>query len=412
MNDREADDAIVHRRVRIAATAIAVAAFVLFVVVARDDDPRLAVDIAAYRPMAVGTPMRVGAAPTSMPQTPADPGPVSSTATRDPKDCVTSVASEVRKPELEAAQLPRLEATISTLSRSLRSDPDERARVTGMFLDSSFESIARLAATSSDPFVYATALQACGRPGMKAKGAPSCNLLSLAQWARIDPDNATPWLYIAAESAVRKDAAAVDEALYRVAAATNNRIYGDQLLRYVMPHVPAGAPDVDKAVVSTYVTGVAAAWQLPAYSLVTQYCAAPLLRDSNRWQACDGIARNFVEHPSTLLEKRFGFRIAERLKWPTEKLAALKDEDEALMSTQTGYFSEAEADSCHGFERAQDFWLQAAALGEVGALRALVVASGKSVATLAGEARAERELRAKAIAAEAAARPASAASGT
>jgi hypothetical protein len=381
-----------------------------------------------------------------------DSGNAGSPALGNPENCDIGVATEASSPEIEAAQSARVDATIARLARSLRSDADERTRVTGMFIDNtlevvtplaaeslasiercdnapgclataqkswvdamrrapapSAEAIARLAATSFDPFIYAVALQACNRFGAVPETAPSCNLLSLTQWARLDPQNATPWLQIAAESAARKDAAAVDEAMHRVAAATNNRIYGDQLFRYAMPHVPAGASDVEEADVFMFVLGASGAWQLPTYQTVTQYCAVPLLRDSNRWQACDGIARNFVERGSTMIEKRIGFRIGERLKWPTEKLAVLRDEDEALLHVHG--VSSAEADSCHAFERGRDFSLQVARLGEVGALRGLIAASGKSVATLAAEARAERESRAKAIAAEAAASPASAASG-
>ena len=395
-----------------------------------------------------------GATSTPTSPTVADSGNGGGPTKSDPKDCETGLTTEARSPEIEAAQSAQVEATMARLSRSLRSDADERTRVTGMFLDNTLdmatafaaesrasvercdadqgclaaaaranidamrrarapnlEAVARLAATTSDSFTYAVALQACNRFAVAPESAPSCKLLSLAQWARLDPDNATPWLHIAAEASARKDSAAVDEAMYRVAAATNNRIYGDQLLRHALTHVAAGASESEKADVFLFVTGVTAAWQLPAYQTVTRYCAVPLLHDSNRWQACDGIARNLVGHASTLLEKRIGFRIGERLKWPTEKLSALRDEDDALMRVQMAGFYEAEPDSCRVDERRRDFWLQAASLGEVAAARALVAASGKSVATLAAEARAERDVLVKAAAAEAAARPASAASG-
>ena len=63
------------------------------------------------------------------------------------------------------------------------------------------ETIAKFASTSDDPEVYAVGFYACGSfaPGT----ASQCTQLSAEQWARLDPNNAVPWLYVAREAAKR-----------------------------------------------------------------------------------------------------------------------------------------------------------------------------------------------------------------
>ncbi len=60
------------------------------------------------------------------------------------------------------------------------------------------EQIARLAIGSQDPVVYALAIEAC--KGWTSADYGSCHLISRAQWAHLDPDNAVPWLEVAAQA--------------------------------------------------------------------------------------------------------------------------------------------------------------------------------------------------------------------
>ena len=455
MDENGTDDAITHRRVRFAAiVAAGVAIGLIFLASPDDGDER----VLAAAPAATSSKFAMPTRPTATRMPPPSPFVDKSEGGRSrPGEvdiCGIGRIAEDRIAELEAAQTARLEATMARLIGSLRSDADERSQVSGLFLRSTLdvgmamaadaraatarcgtdgrcletaanarfsaiwraggpgaEAIARLAATSRDPFTYAVGMQACDQYGDVADAAPSCRLLSAAQWARIDPGNATAWLRMAAEASVRKDSAALDEAMYRVASATGSKVYGNELFGRAMAVVPDSASEAEQVDAFVFVVGVVAGWQLPAYQTTMQHCAAPLLQDSNRWQTCDSIARNFIERGSTLIERRIGLRLGDRLKWSAEKMAALREEDDAFAKVQAESSSDPEPASCRAVERARGFWLQVAKLGEVGATRALVKASGKTVATLAAETRAERESRALAAAAEAAARPASAASG-
>ncbi|HEY8708851.1 MAG TPA: hypothetical protein VIM34_12725 [Burkholderiaceae bacterium] len=76
------------------------------------------------------------------------------------------------------------------------------------------DALARMAVSSTDPGVYALALHTCGG---NREGA--CQMLSVDQWARLDPGNATPWLFMLSAAKTRNDLAAKNEALHRIATA-------------------------------------------------------------------------------------------------------------------------------------------------------------------------------------------------
>ncbi len=446
------DDQRTQRRLRVGAVAAAAVALLFIYAASRGDgdDASASVTLGGGRAgssSADGMSSRPQAMPTS-----------SSSAAVDPPDEARPGELEVcgvgrfpadRVVELGEAHAAQAEAAVAGFIASLRSDGDERRHVAGLFLqraadmeaaasadlqaatqrcgadaacledagqsrfdvmthttEAASEEIARLAMASHDPFTYAVAMQACGPIGVTPVAAPSCRLLSAEQWARVDPGNAVPWLHVAAAAKARKDTAALDEAIYRVSTATSNTLHGYSLYGYAASHLPAGASAFEQAQLFMFVTG-AVAGQVPPYQTVAQYCAASALHDSNRWQACDALARNFVERPSTLIERRIGERIGERARWPPEKIAARREEDDAMGQAQAELLPALQPLGCRAVKGRRDYLLQVSRLGEFGAARATMVASGRSVATLAAQARAERDAVALAAAAEAALQPAS-----
>lgn len=113
------------------------------------------------------------------------------------------------------------------------------ARLRGREVAQRVEQVARLAAASQDPFIYAMALEACkGRVGAE-RG--SCNLLSPAQWVRLDPDNAVPWQALAAQAHAAGEPLTEDMALQSAARARRNDVHAGRLAGLVEkalgPHV-------------------------------------------------------------------------------------------------------------------------------------------------------------------------------
>ena len=111
-------------------------------------------------------------------------------------------------------RIPRAlrQSTLDTLDALMLASDDTQvraaalwmgARLRGRDVPGRIEQVARLAAGSQDPFVYAIAMEAC--KGRSAADGGSCQLLSTAQWVRLDPDNAVPWRALAAEARERDE---------------------------------------------------------------------------------------------------------------------------------------------------------------------------------------------------------------
>jgi hypothetical protein len=156
----------------------------------------------------------------------------------DDPDPVQRIPPELRRAALDA------------MDRLMLASDDEQVRVAALWMGARLrgrdvkgriEQIARLASASRDPFVYAIALEACsGRHGPEGG---SCNLLSTAQWVRLDPDNAVPWQALAAEARARDEPQAEDLALQLAALAPRADVHAGRLPRLVDkalgPQVPA-----------------------------------------------------------------------------------------------------------------------------------------------------------------------------
>ncbi len=105
------------------------------------------------------------------------------------------------------------------------------ARIRGRQVRDRIEQMARLAVASQDPYVYAMALEAC--QGLGAGDVGSCQLLSRAQWVRVDPDNAVPWQALAAEARAHDEWQAEDVALQIAARAPHSDLHVGWLPRLV-----------------------------------------------------------------------------------------------------------------------------------------------------------------------------------
>ena len=254
------------------------------------------------------------------------------------------------------------------------------------------DALARMAATSSSPAVYAAAIDACqGFRLSVVPTAPACQLVSVDQWARIDPDNADAWLHVAGEAVEHRDAAALDDAMNRVAHAGSSRIYGNTLAALVDAAVPAGGDDFDATQMHMAAWKLVSSWSFPPLQTVTRYCAQPLLADSNRRQTCDAVAHEFVDNGSTLIERAIGINLGSRLGWPAETVAAARQEQAAIQRAQSLSLNDYnDITSCGAVAKRQKLMRQMGQLGEVGAARAALAASGRSVADLAAEVEVER----------------------
>jgi hypothetical protein len=270
------------------------------------------------------------------------------------------------------------------------------------------ESLARLAAASADPAAYALAFRMCGSGAVRI-GA--CGLLSAEQWARLDPGNAAPWQEVLAAAQARKDNAAANEALHRIA--TSQR--SDQRFFDLAGLVVDAAPDDDSLrngvfMLALETIGFQAAWAVPAYQPVLSACKREMLRDSNRRQTCEAIAELMAEKSDTMVERMMGGAVGRQLGWPEARIERMRAEQSAFAESMYAGIDMRDAMGCEAVKRLTDDVRRMARLGEVGAMRDWLAHDAPPADELLRRYRAEQRESADRNKAYAAAQAASAAS--
>ena len=268
------------------------------------------------------------------------------------------------------------------------------------------DTLARMATTTNDPRVYALAFNTCGR-APSADGA--CQLLNAEQWARLDPGNAAPWLFVLTQAVQSRDAEAQSEALFRISASTRSDQHFFAVPGLVIDHLPGDEASMPAVLtLASEAIGVESAWSLPGYQVLSELCKTSALRDANRHQICTAAAELLVEHSDTLLERSVGIGIGTRLGWSDDRITRLRGEQAAYVDSLGAATAQTPVDGCTGIRRDLATVNRHARLGEADALRDWVAHSGKGAEDFI---RAEHESRAKAAAAAAAASSAASAPG-
>jgi hypothetical protein len=316
--------------------------------------------------------------------------------------------------EVDIERATRLPEARARVVAGLKSDKRELAQAAALMLemtaagasnDQVRDALAQKAAASSDPRAYALAYNTCGTD---KRGEGACQLLSAAQWARLDPGNASPWLAALAEARARKDRVAEDEALHRIA--TSQR---SDLGFFVLPGlILNAAPGDDAAAVTAWVMvteaiGAAAAYGLPGYQHLTTACRGTALRDVNRQQTCLAIAELLGERSDTLIERMIGVAMGRQLGWPAERSDRMRGEYDAYVASLPVKAAGSEDLTCAEIRRDLDGVRHMAALGETAVLREWVTRSGRKPEDFAREQR----VRQKGAAEKASAQAAAASSG-
>ena len=252
------------------------------------------------------------------------------------------------------------------------------------------EALARLASATSDPTVYGLAMIECGSD-VRRYDRGSCSLLSPDQWVRLDPGNGVPWMFIAAEAAARKDASSRDEALMRVAAAQSLDMRWQPILDAIVELGELAPNDTERTVIQTSTVGVWAALPIPAYLPVMQACSPETIRDPARRELCGQLAQVLTERDTNVIGLALGARIAERVGWPAERIARLRDEVDAIQAFQQQISFKHPIYGCAWSEELRKYSIQRARIGEVAMGRAQIRESGRTAAEWAAQWRAQRE---------------------
>ncbi|WP_295643570.1 hypothetical protein [uncultured Methylibium sp.] len=260
------------------------------------------------------------------------------------------------------------------------------------------EALARLASGSHDPVVHALAVETCREAANwpAARGGPrrdeTCGLVSAEQWARLDADNAYPWLFVAEAARQRRDTAAHGEAMHRIANARASDAGYGRVHAIVAPYLPDDLPPLAQMGLDGSVLGVTASQPLAPYQAALGDCKDDGLRDVNRRQTCEGIARLLTERAGSLLELGLGLGLARRLEWPPDRIDALTRERDAYQQAAAEAMKSTAGSSLCGMTRRLASQVEGIGReGELAWMRRWVAQSGLTVDELAARRRADNE---------------------
>ncbi len=260
------------------------------------------------------------------------------------------------------------------------------------------DQLASLAAFKGTPQLYAWAMRAC----QKQRGEGVCRMLSAEQWARLEPSNAMAWLHVAADAKVRRDEAAVAEAMYRVSHAARSDARPGALAGTVLAKLPPEADMLARIGLANGLARLEAGAELPLVA-ASQYCGAKEVRDANRQQVCITVADVLNQRGSTQAEAALGASIGERAGWPAERVAAAREERDAL--AQMNVAAQADAWTCNALAQTLSRVHETARQGELATMRGALKQSPDNAGVLA---RRYREATATRVASAASAASASA----
>jgi hypothetical protein len=281
---------------------------------------------------------------------------------------------------------------------ALQNSDDLRARVAGLLLEGKVtggealrsvaeqtrNEVVQLAAGTQDPAVYAMAVSMCDSSAITDPES-ACRQLSLQHWARLDSDNAVPWLLLAGKAQSRHDNAAEAAAFSHIATAQRMDSYSDSLFAFAEPELSRDVTPVERSYLATEVIGVEAAIRLPQYSVASRHCSSDAMKDSTVRQQCNSLAELLVTKGTNLLDLSLGKAIGARAGWPSERLRELNEERDALMWTimQQTPSDNDELWTCEAVSRLNAYLAQRVQQGELRAARDALERSGGTMEVLA-----------------------------
>jgi len=241
---------------------------------------------------------------------------------------VTEPAISRWKGSLTASEDPRRRAIGLALANAQpKANPgEERSKDTPVN-----NSLVLLAMETDDPAIYALAISQCQEGDYDMAPGP-CAGLSWEHWANIDPDNAIPWLWIAAKAERASDQQGVEVALAKAASAAGIEEYGTPLSALAIDALPRDLPPLEKAVAGAEVISAAPGG---APIAILSLCSETSTQQPVRKEQCSNIAKALAKQGSTLIDLVLASRLADQLGFPQDTRAALGTESRTARATMT-----------------------------------------------------------------------------
>lgn len=257
------------------------------------------------------------------------------------------------------------------------------------------DALLQLAQGSTEPLIMQTALLVCDAQRAVPKG---CAGLSPRRLTQLDPDNAAAWLELAA-----REPAAADEALYRASLATRWDNYAGRVIVQADEAMPGDLTPLQRYLVVSEAMSTLHAFGYSGAFVASRLCGEAPVRDANRAQVCERLARTLVERGRDMIDVSLGLGIAARLPALNDALISARERHRARTEVLAAQAPMEAAASCEVLRQQLQTVREMQRGGEVAYAQRAVERSGLSVAELARRAEARAAPAAGAASAVAAA---------
>jgi len=201
-----------------------------------------------------------------------------------------------------------------------------------------------LALETNDPAIYALALGQCSENNVDMPAGP-CRRLSLEHWAKIDPDNAVAWMWIASRDDKSGDPVRTDEAFSEAAEASRLDSYVGAMKALALGALPPKVTPLEKAVAGADLISISGL--VTPVALVTTLCSEQALQVVTRKQQCSSVTNVLATQGTSMTEVAMAAILGKRLGWPQDKWITLRKESDYYRQAPSYPWSK--ADSSAGF---------------------------------------------------------------
>jgi len=265
----------------------------------------------------------------------------------------------------------------------------EASRAADLAVRPQVDEVARATYSTDRADIYALGMVACNSAQGRSTVGP-CAQLSAAQWARLDPNNAIPWLFAAGEAANRGELMARDEALFRASQASFSNAYSPAFASLLQRKELQAQPLEVQAAFAVSIFGAEGATSILSYQSVMQFCSQAAVADPNRRQTCSDLASVMSDRADGELSLMLGIRIGERVGWPASRLDVLRTRKDAYVQFVTERIASVEVNDCESLRKTHSWVTDTVQYGDLGAFKRDVANGDVNEAELAERYRAER----------------------
>lgn len=238
----------------------------------------------------------------------------------------------------------------------------DRQQVAARLMMGDADGAAHIAQRSGDAAAYRLALLGCRRwDGGKL---PACRGLTVEAWARLDPQDARPWIHLMTDAQKLRDEAAmsraVDEALQR-------RLQGSSspLLETVFSAGGSVGDPEGMGLLAVEVIGQDAALPKSEVLALLRFCSPEGVKDAARRDRCERLARWQLSQADDLMDAEVGLTIADRVDLPGEQRPFTREQLKRGQAWMVDESARLSGYDCASLRRISDWTARRVQLGEL-----------------------------------------------